>query len=115
MLEQAQVKHLSNINHEEQAWEISVQKSVERAHYMWKQKIINGKRDLNGNNGMKKTEEGETAMKVVPLNQVGSFNKEDGGNPAEGKVGKNMKEVVHVHNAKKELVRKEAIAPSNDQ
>ena len=54
-------------------------------------------------------------MKVVPLNQVGSFNKEDGGNPAEGKVGKNMKEVVHVHNAKKELVRKEAIAPSNDQ
>ena len=74
MLEQAQVKHLSNINHEEQAWEISVQKSVERAHYMWKQKIINGTRDLNGNNGMKKTEEGETAMKVVPLNQVGSFN-----------------------------------------
>ena len=74
VLEQAQAKHLSNINHEEQAWEISVQKSVERAHYMWKQKIINGKRDLNGNNGMKKTEEGETAMKVVPLNQVGSFN-----------------------------------------
>ena len=37
--------------------------------------------------------------------------KEDGGNPAEGKVGKNIKEVVHVHNAKKELVRKEAIAP----
>ena len=51
VLEQAQAKHLSNINHEEQAWEISVQKSVERAHYMWKQKIINGKRDLNGNNG----------------------------------------------------------------
>ena len=81
---------------------------METKNYKWKKGFERKQRN-------EKTEEGETAMKVVPLNQVGSFNKEDGGNPAEGKVGKNMKEVVHVHNAKKELVRKEAIAPSNDQ